>query len=218
MSRIIIRRANEKDEAALSRICLLTANAGDSSEELHSYGELPGLVYAIPYVKLPTTFGFVMEVEETKEVVGYVLSSTDTRTFEREASATWWPAVQAKFPLPKDDEARDTGYDKELKDADKTYIDRIWNFPAAPDANIAFSPAHLHIDILDAYQKQGWGRKLIAEAVKHLSEQGIDGVWVGLDPRNENAKAFYRKLGFKEIVVGADSNMGLKVTDFVAPK
>jgi hypothetical protein len=37
-----IRKATEEDEASVSRICLLTADAGASATALHDFGELPG--------------------------------------------------------------------------------------------------------------------------------------------------------------------------------
>ncbi|KAL0949405.1 hypothetical protein HGRIS_009467 [Hohenbuehelia grisea] len=211
---IIVRRATEADEQSLSRICLLTAEAGVTAEHLHNYGELPGLVYAVPYVKLPTTFGFVMEVEETGEVVGYVLASSDTRRYEQEAAEKWWPELQERYPLPSGDSTEGV-YDKELKPGDYRYIKLLRKMHTAPDANIAFSPAHMHIDILEAYQRQGWGKKLIARVVMHLKEQGYDGLWVGLDTRNESAKKFYGRLGFVDINGAPNGNMGLKFADFL---
>ncbi|KAF4619490.1 hypothetical protein D9613_005343 [Agrocybe pediades] len=204
---ITIRRATEGDEAALSRICLLTADAGRSAEQFHDFGELPGLVYAVPYVKLPTTWGFVMEDEDKQQVVGYILGSTDTRAYERFAAEHWWPTLAEKYDLEKNTAI--------VKDADRRYAQLLRNMHIAPEANIAFSPAHLHIDILEDYQKQGWGRKLIGTAVSFLKCQGLEGVWLGLDPRNEGAKKFYRRLNFKEIE-GApdDSQMGLRFEDF----
>ena len=53
-----IREATSSDSPALSRICLLTGNAGQSAEAQHTFGELIGLVFAEPYVHLPTTFAF----------------------------------------------------------------------------------------------------------------------------------------------------------------
>lgn len=196
---VILRRATELDESSLSQICLFTANAGTSAEHLHDHGELPGLVYAIPYVKLPTTFGYVMVDDSTNEVVGYTLASTDTRTYEREAAEHWWPVLQATYPLTLGG-----------KPADQRYLKLLRDMHTAPDANIAFSPAHLHIDILPEYQRQGWGRRLIDRVAEHLKEEGIDGVWVGLDPKNENAKRFYEKLGFVPIEGAPDGNMGLR--------
>jgi ribosomal protein S18 acetylase RimI-like enzyme len=189
---VSLRQALESDAPSLSRICLLTAAAGSSAEALHNHGELPGLVYAVPYVKLPTTFGFVIVNDETSEVVGYVLGSYNTRTFEREAEENWWPAQRAKYPV--DGPGKVTG-----KEADEKYINLLQNTNAAPEQSIAFSPAHLHIDILPQYQRQGWGKKLIGCVVEYLKGKKVDGVWVGLDPKNENAKMFYRKLGFEDI-------------------
>jgi hypothetical protein len=72
---ISIRQASVDDAPALSRICLLTADAGKSAEDLHNFPELPGLLWAVPYVHLPTTWGFVMVDEINGEVVGYIVGS-----------------------------------------------------------------------------------------------------------------------------------------------
>jgi hypothetical protein len=111
---ISVRRAMASDGPSVSQICLLTGDAGSSAEHLHTHGELPGLVYAVPYVKLPTCFGFVME--DDGEVVGYILGSTDTRVFEREAEDHWWPQLRLKYPT-----SGLTG----LKEADKRLIKLI---------------------------------------------------------------------------------------------
>jgi len=203
---IFIRKAVESDAPALSRICLLTADAGASAEHLHDYGELPGLVYAVPYVKLPTTWGFVM-VDEAKDnlVVGYTIGSKDTRAYERYAAETWWPVLAEKYPpsLGK-------------KPADVRYMNLLRNMPTASDANIAFAAAHLHIDILEEYQRQGWGRRLIETAVEYLKGENIEGegVWLGMDPRNLNARKFYERLGFMGIEGADENNMGLKFKDY----
>ncbi|KAF8165219.1 acyl-CoA N-acyltransferase [Crassisporium funariophilum] len=199
-----IRKANEADAPALSRICLLTGDAGASAEHLHEFGELPGLVYAVPYVKSPTTWGFVLEDEATGEVVGYILGSTDTRAYERYLAEHWWPSLAEKYPP-----------ERMTKSGDVQYANLLRNMHTASDANVAFSPAHLHIDILEKYQKQGWGRKLIASAVEFLIGEGIQGVWLGLDPRNEGARIFYERLRFASIVGAPDGNqMGLRFTNF----
>ncbi len=197
-----IRKGTENDSPSLSRICLLTANAGTSSEDLHDFGELPGLVYAVPYVKLPTTWAFVLD-DDAGEVVGYIVGSTDTRAFEKYAAERWWPPISARYPP-----------DRAVKAADVQYAERLRNMSITPEPNIAFSPAHLHINILERHQKQGWGRMMIATAVRFLIGEGLQGVWLGVDPRNEGAKLFYQRLGFKQIE-GADANqLGLRFDEF----
>ena len=213
---LAIRKATEHDAPALSHICLLTADAGESAEELYTYGELPGLVWAVPYVKLPTTWGFVL-VDDAMEgdddegqgiVVGYIVGTTDTRAFEKYAAERWWPVQAEKYsslePL-------------DFKTGDKQCINLLRNMNAAPVANVEFASAHMHIDILKEYQGKGWGRELVRRAVDYLKEVGVngDGLWLGLDPRNTKARRFYEKLGFKSIP-GADKNqMGLKFDSWI---
>lgn len=200
---MIIRRATETDEAALSRICLLTADAGQSAEALHDFGELPGFCYAVPYIKLPTTWAFVL-VDEGDNAVGYVVGSTDTRTFEKYAAEHWYPALAEKYPPSR-----------ATKPADIRYTNLLRHKDTAPEANVHFSYAHLHINILPEYQRQGWGRRLIGVAVSCLKDSGFDRVWLGIDLRNEPAKLFYARLGFKPIEGAQEGNLGLKFEDFV---
>jgi hypothetical protein len=94
---LTISKATEADSPALSRICLLTADAGKSAEHLHDYRELPVLVYSVPYVKSPTTWAFVL-VDESDEPVGYAVGSTDTRAYEKYTSQYWWPPLAEKYP------------------------------------------------------------------------------------------------------------------------
>ncbi|KAJ6545108.1 acyl-CoA N-acyltransferase [Mycena vulgaris] len=197
---LAIRRATEADAPALSRICLLTADAGKSAEPLHDYGELPGLVYAVPYVQLPTTWAFVL-VDESKDqlVVGYIVGSKDTRAYEQYAGAHWWPRQAEKYPPST-----------MVREADKKYAHLLRDMHAAADASVAFSPAHLHVNILEDYQGQGWGRKLIQTAVDHLKAEGVGGVWLGMDPRNTNARKFYERLGFTGFEGSLPNDVGLK--------
>lgn len=200
-----IRPATEHDAPSLSRICLLTAEAGKSAEALHDFGELPGLVFSVPYVKLPTTWGFVLEEDESKAVVGYVVGSTDTREYEKYAGEHWWPALAQQYPV-----------ERMSKPADVHYAKLLGNMFTASEEAIALSSAHLHINILPEYQRKGWGRKLIQTAARHLEHEGkhaIGGkVWLGMDPRNTEAKAFYTKLGFKDIE-GPGANMVINLKD-----
>ncbi|KAJ6539483.1 acyl-CoA N-acyltransferase [Mycena capillaripes] len=194
-----IRRATDADAPSLSRICLLTAEAGKSAESLHDFGELPGLVYAVPYVNLPTTWAFVL-VDESKDqlVVGYIVGSTDTRAYEQHAAEHWWPAHAENY-LPS----------VMVREADKKYAVLLRNMHTAPDANIAFSPAHMHINILEEYQGQGWGRKMVQTAVDHLKGEGLKGLWLGMDPRNTGARKFYDKLGFSAFEGSSPDDVGL---------
>jgi len=198
----------QADEAALSKICLLTCDAGKSGEALHDYPELPGLVYAVPYVKLPYTWGFVIERDDTKEVVGYILGVTDTRAFENAARETWWPSLALKYPV-------EAGNNIAGKPEDERYAKLISNMDATEQECVDFSPAHLHIDILEDYQRKGWGRKLIGRAVEYLRDEvGLDGVFLGMDMKNGDARRFYERLGFRRWSGAPEHSVGLKFADW----
>jgi len=194
-----IRSTTKDDSEAVSKICLLTSNFGTGGEHLHHYGELPGLVYAVPYVNtLPTTFAFVLVSRDEsgpedapEDVIGYVLGTWDTPTFLEASEKDWFPPIRAKYPLNAPE-------DTERTEADQKYISRIHEKNDPLDEILYFSPVHLHINILPQAQRQGWGKKLIGKAVKFIQEKDstIKGLWVGIDPRNEEGKKFYTKVGF----------------------
>ena len=196
---LCIREVIESDAPFLSKICLLTADAGKSAESLHDFGELPGLIFAVPYVKLPQTWGFVLEDELSGGVVGYVLGTTDTRYFEQYAKEHWWPPLAERYS--KEDVT---------KPADAKYVGMLQNMFTASDPCIKFSPAHLHINILEQYQRKGWGRKLINKALELLKREGLDAVWLGLGQGNEAARKFYISLGFERVEGAAENEFGLR--------
>lgn len=209
---LTIRRATPHDSRHLNRICLLTGNAGQSAESLHTHGELIGLVYAEPYV-FPAmsawTFGFVLvdePEEEEKEnqeerVLGYILGATDTREFERVAEEKWYPSLRERYPFSPSPSATE---------ADNRFIHLLHHPEVSPQACIDFSPAHMHIDLLPEAQRQGWGRKLVDVAVEELKRRGLRAVWLGLDPRNEGARRFYERLGFEGIEGAPGNCMGMR--------
>lgn len=226
---IRIRPVLLTDDKALSQICLLTGDAGKSAASLHAYPELPGLVYAVPYNHMPNCFGFVLEdvpdaeggvgdgeSEGKGEVVGYILGACDTTDFLAAAERDWYPPLRSRYPDLRGPSApAAVASTPSPTDADKHYFGLIHRPDPAPPACLAFAPAHLHIDILPAYQRQGWGRRLISTAIEHLRMHGASRVYLGMDPRNADAARFYERLGFKAIE-GAPSNcVGLKFEDFV---
>ncbi|KAK1229510.1 hypothetical protein PQX77_007398, partial [Marasmius sp. AFHP31] len=119
----------------------------------------------------------------------------------RYAEEHWWPPLAEKYPpsIAK-------------KPADEKYMKFLQKMFRAPEENIAFAAAHLHINILETHQKKGLGRKMIERAVEYLKGENVEGngVWLGMDPRNDNARKFYERMGFKPIEGVPDTNVGLK--------
>jgi GNAT superfamily N-acetyltransferase len=61
----------------------------------------------------------------------------------------------------------------------------------------------MHIDLLDEFQGQGWGKKLIAsfvDSIKDVPQRDgsvSKGVWIGVAGDNGKVVPFYEKQGFK---------------------
>lgn len=241
-NQLYIRPARRSDSAALSRICLLTGNAGASAEHLHTFGELIGVVYAEPYVHLPSGGGFVLvdpskkstaprpdntasdnggvgergESNSEDEVVGYVLSAFDTVRFEKEMEEDWLPKYRSKYPLPvPNPDSLRYASSPPPKDADIRYINAVHKPDHTHPASLAYSPAHMHINILPEYQRTGYGRKLIGTLARWLQEEkGLERMWLGMDLRNVGAKRFYERLGFRELDGAPEGIVGIEFQDW----
>jgi len=73
-------------------------------------------------------------------------------------------------------------------------------------------PAHLHIDVLQAYQRMGLGHRLMDALAAHLRTQGVPGVMLVVSAGNEKGMNFYRKYGFTQVLrVSRSVVMGLRL-------
>lgn len=60
-------------------------------------------------------------------------------------------------------------------------------------------PAHLHIDLLPEYQRQGVGHQLVDRLLEHLRAKGVPGVMLTVGTSNLVGQNFYRKYGFRQL-------------------
>jgi len=58
-------------------------------------------------------------------------------------------------------------------------------------------PAHLHVDILPEYQRQGWGTKLMDALVERLREERVQGIHLIKAGDNVGSEMFYGSVGFR---------------------
>lgn len=188
------RPARSEDAPAVRRICLRTGDAGRDATGLHADADLLGLVWAQPYLELEPAHAFVA-TDADGTVLGYVLGTPDSRGFEALAESAYWPALRARYPL--DAVAGRTR-------ADQDAVALVHAPPAAPEALLAEHPGHLHVDLLPEAQGRGGGRLLVGTALESLRGAGCAGVHVGVDPRNEPALGFYRRLGFVDLAASPD--------------
>lgn len=189
---MIIRKYETADEDAIYDICLRTGRDGQDATELYQDPRLVGHVFAGPYVRLEPDFAFVLDPQDGRPPIGYVLGTPDTREFEARCEKEWWPALRLRYPDPQEVPAGERTLDQT----------RAYNIhhPYPADAEIvAGHPAHLHIDLLPEAQGGGNGRAMMETLFAALAAAGAPGVHLGVSAANTRAVAFYRKLGFTEL-------------------
>lgn len=181
------------DLPALEDVCVRTAHAGQDSRPVYTDpGVLPA-VFATPYVRFEPESAFVLD-DGSGRAVGYVLGTADTAGFVARFRAEWLPLVAGRYPEPGEPRQAPGSPDEEMA--------RLLHEPErmlVPEA--AGYPAHLHIDLLPEWQGRGFGRVLMERFLGALAGRGVPAVHLCMATANTPARAFYDRLGFREIAV-----------------
>ncbi|MBB0231719.1 GNAT family N-acetyltransferase [Streptomyces calidiresistens] len=181
----VVRPQRPEDLGALSEICLRTGHIGGDAREVYRDHDLLPDLFLRPYAALEPDL--VRVAEDDGRVLGYIVGTADSTAFFRAFRERWLPTVADRHPAPTgppgtpDEEMRDL-----LHHAERMLVPEI----------AARYPAHLHIDLLPEGQGRGLGRRLMEAYCGALRERGVPGVHLGMDPRNERARAFYERMGF----------------------
>jgi ribosomal protein S18 acetylase RimI-like enzyme len=184
----IIRPYRPEDRAAVTEVCVLTGDGGEDSRERWPDPDLLANIFALPYVDHEPELAFVLDDGGT--AVGYVLGTADTPAFVRWFRQEWLPPLADRYPL---------------RERPATPLEQLAVVLHHPErmlvAEVADHPAHLHIDLLPAYQGAGHGRALMTAFLRALNDRGVPRVHLQMDPANTRARAFYDRMGFSGIAV-----------------
>ncbi|GAA2467596.1 GNAT family N-acetyltransferase [Winogradskya humida] len=186
----VIRPYRPADLDAVYDICVRTADSGGDSRGTTSSDRLVGDIFAVPYVTLEPEHAHVLD-DGTGAAVGYVLGTADTARFARRYRDEWLPATAGRYPEPQDPPVT----------ADDRWLVLHHHPERMVIPALADYPAHLHIDLLPEWQGKGQGRGLIGAFLAGLREAGVARVHLGMSPSNTGARAFYDRLGFRELTV-----------------
>ena len=179
------------DKAALYYVCLKTGDHGKDGEPFYEADpDALGRVYVGPYLEFAPELALVLEDEQG--VCGYALAACDSRAFFDQYERDWRPKLAAQFPPP-------TGESATWSRVEEVYD--LYHHPDyfCPEPYDEY-PSHLHIDLLERAQGRGAGRKMIEELLSRLRKMGSPGVHLGMSEVNDDAFAFYTKLGFQELL------------------
>lgn len=165
---VTIRPYEEKDRLSVERICIATAGPGFAETSLRKKAAVAA--FCRYFIKHSPETCFVA-VDEADIPVGYILCTTSLRN--------WCRYIPEQFL---------TGFP----------LGFIWSvgsmLGAVPYRN-AF-PAHLHINLLSPYHRQGLGRKLMNALEQKLLEMECPGVSLCVSQDNRGAMHFYESCGF----------------------
>jgi ribosomal protein S18 acetylase RimI-like enzyme len=200
----MIRPYRPEDRAAVAEICVLTGDAGGDSRERWPDPDLLPSIFALPYVDHEPELAFVLD--DGGRAVGYVLGTADTQAFVKWFREEWLPPLVERYPLPEQQFTQLAWLVGLLHNPERMLVDEA-----------ADHPAHLHIDLLPAYQGAGHGRGLMTAFLRALGEQGVPRVHLQMDPHNTKARAFYDRLGFHEIAVAGFPDGAFLGRDTIAP-
>jgi len=180
-----IRPYREADREALYDICVRTADAGEDARGHYSSDELMGDLFAVSYATLEPDLAFVTD-DGSGRAVGYIVGTKDTPAFVKRYAAEWTPSVAGKYG----DDERDRAMLQLLHHPEHLLVPELAGYPA-----------HLHMNLLPAFQRQGYGRRLMETFLAAANRAGAERVWLGMLTVNVRARAFYDRLGFVELPV-----------------
>jgi ribosomal protein S18 acetylase RimI-like enzyme len=183
---INVRPYQDKDFENCLKICRDTS----SLKRNEKWDKIVTTLYCEYYVKEEPQNCFVA-VNENDEAIGYIICAEDYNKFKKDFKKKYFSKLR-KLSIGQVIEKRlSFVFDKKIA---KVY------------------PAHLHIDIIDGYQRMGVGSRLMNTLVEHLKNKGVKGVHLGCGASNEKGCNFYKKYGFTLLRTAAGVNeFGLKL-------
>ncbi|MDT0423352.1 GNAT family N-acetyltransferase [Streptomyces evansiae] len=184
-----VRPYRAADHEALADICVRTAHLGGDARPHYRDPSVLPVLFAHPYAAFEPELCFVLD--DGGRAVGYVLGTADTDRFVGRFRTEWLPRHADRYPLPGGPAA-----DSDDVMAGLLHDPERMRVPALKDY-----PAHLHIDLLPSFQRQGRGRRLMSAHLHALAARGAPRVHLGMVTANTPARAFYDRLGFHEIPV-----------------
>lgn len=171
-----VRPYQKKDFRFVQDICLATSWLGE--EPTAQNRTVVCSMYCDYYLDNEPEFCFVA-VDESDVPVGYILCAVKLDEYHEQMTGNYLPLVRK---ISGTDYYR---FSAEVK-LEQRYIKQGYT-------------AHLHVDILPEYQRQGIGTQLLNALLSKLEQSFVEGVYLVCGIKNEGARAFYEKFGFEDI-------------------
>ena len=172
MDNPVIRPCRPSDREAIRDICIRTATipARTKTECLYLW-----TMYCDCYTEQFAEYCFVAADAQDRPV-GYILCAPDYKAYHTVFVREYLPRLRRSSIL--------------------RYIAAAGEVRSLRPLARQGYPAHMHIDILEEYQRMGIGTRLFGALKDRLHADGIHGLCLGVGYGNEKGIAFYQKQGF----------------------
>ncbi|KAF3033545.1 hypothetical protein E8E12_000379 [Didymella heteroderae] len=158
-----------------------------------------------PYVFLTPATCFVLDNGEGR-AVGYCVGTSNTSIFAENWRDRFAPSVSLEEVPKPGMRTENAGMEKEES---RNFRHAVHNAECSSlqpwPQELNKYPAHMHIDILEEYQRKGWGSKLIRAFFDAVKRDGASGVHLGMVRWNTTGSNFYEKIGFERCPLVLDN-------------
>jgi len=169
-----IRPYQPKDKENVRHVCIQTGPVAGLTQG-PKY-ELELITYCDYYIECEPHNCFVV-ADDSDEAVGYILCAENFQHYRERFLRDYAPRAK--------------GLVQRVKCQGSARMPRLF---------AKGYPAHLHINILEPYQRIGLGSQLMDTLTAHLRAKGIPGVMLGVGAGNVKGRSFYNKYGFKTLL------------------
>ncbi|HPO57793.1 MAG TPA: GNAT family N-acetyltransferase [Anaerolineaceae bacterium] len=190
MKTLTVRPYQPSDCEAVHRIAADTAFFGAPIERYLDDRRLFTDYFYAYYTDYEPEHSWVAVDSETGKVAGFLTGCVDTQRKEEVQRRQVTPAVLRRLLRGH--------YRLGIKTF--RYLNRLfWSDRRRewPEVDLSSHPAHLHINLCEAYRGMGAGRMLMQCYLSQLRELGVPGVHLGTTDQNKAACRLYEKTGFQ---------------------
>lgn len=188
---ILIRKCITADEKYIADICYITGYMGEDLTLLNIFNDkvLFSYLFCLYYIRYEAENCYAAVDTDLKRPIGYIIGTADTkiqrkrfithmswRIVHRIMTVTIWRHPEAIKFLLHQIKSLQTEFNG-IKISDEY-------------------PAHLHINILPAYQSMGIGERLLSAFESNIKGKA-HGIHLSTTSKNTKAVQFYQKMGYK---------------------
>jgi ribosomal protein S18 acetylase RimI-like enzyme len=184
-----VRRYEPRDRGAVYEICIRTAHLGGDAHGVYQDPDVLPEIFAGPYLEFEPNLAFV--AADGDRPIGYIIATADTPAFVERFRRDWLPRISGRYPPGSADP----------QTPDEIMVHLLHTPERMMVAEVADYPAHLHVDLLPAYQRAGHGRALMDALTAELRSRGVPALHLCMLTENRAARAFYDRIGFHVVDV-----------------